>query len=44
MAKSYRTRLLEVSLIALKPDQWEWQVCENDTPINDGLPTWSEKY
>jgi len=27
------TRLLEVSLIAIKPDQWEWQVFENDTPI-----------
>ena len=33
MAESYRTRLLEVSLIAIKPDQWEWQVFENDTPI-----------
>jgi len=33
MAESYRTRLLEVSLTAIKPDQWEWQVFENDTPI-----------
>src|SRR5882724_7301233 len=33
MAKGYRTRLLEVKVIPLKPDQWEWQVCDDDTPI-----------
>jgi hypothetical protein len=33
MAKLRRIRLLEVNLIALKPDQWEWRVCEVETPI-----------
>jgi hypothetical protein len=32
MAQRYRPRLLEVRVIPLKPDQWEWQVCEDDTP------------
>lgn len=29
-------RLLEVRLIALKPDQWEWQVCEGEKAIMVG--------
>jgi hypothetical protein len=37
MAKT--SRLLEVRLIALKPDQWEWQVCLGDTPIMTGYAT-----
>jgi hypothetical protein len=36
MPKAPRLRLLEVKLIALKPDRWEWQVCERDTPIMIG--------
>ena len=39
MAKTSRVRLLEVRLIALKPDQWEWQVCEGDTAIMVGYAT-----
>jgi len=42
MAKSYRTRLLEVRIIALKPDRWEWQVCEGDTPTTMGYATTRE--
>jgi hypothetical protein len=42
MGKSYRARLLEVSLIALERDRWEWQVCENDTPIVMGYATTRE--
>jgi hypothetical protein len=33
MAKGYRTHLLEVKVIPLKPEKWEWQVCDRDTPI-----------
>jgi hypothetical protein len=29
----------EVRLIALKPDRWEWQVCDGDTPIMTGYAT-----
>jgi hypothetical protein len=39
MAKLRRIRLLEVNLIALKPDQWEWRVCEGETPIAIGFAT-----
>jgi hypothetical protein len=39
MAKTSQARLLEVRLIALKPDQWEWQVCEGDTAIMIGYAT-----
>ena len=42
MAKTSRSRLLEVRLIALKPDQWEWQVCDGDTPIIVGYETTRE--
>ena len=42
MAKSYRMRLLEVRIITLKPDRWEWQVCESDTPIVMGYATTRE--
>jgi hypothetical protein len=37
MAKLRRIRLLEVNLIALKPDQWEWRVCEGEMPIVIGF-------
>jgi hypothetical protein len=39
MAQSYRPRLLEVRVIPLKPDRWEWQVCDDDTPIVAGYET-----
>ena len=42
MAKAPQSRLLEVRLIALKPDRWEWQVCEGDTPIVMGYETTRE--
>jgi hypothetical protein len=29
-------RLLEVNLIALKPDRWEWQVCKGELPVVAG--------
>jgi hypothetical protein len=37
MAKSFRPRLLEVSVIHLKPDRWEWQVCEGETMVMIGF-------
>jgi hypothetical protein len=37
MAKSSRPRLLEVRVIPLKPDQWEWQVCEGETMVMIGF-------
>jgi len=42
MAKGYRTHLLEVKVIPLKPDKWEWQVCDRDTPIVMGYETTRE--
>jgi hypothetical protein len=39
MAKKRRARLLEVKVIPLKPEEWEWQVCEGDTPIATGYET-----
>jgi hypothetical protein len=39
MPKAPRLRLLEVNLIALKPDRWEWQVCKGDTPVTVGYAT-----
>jgi hypothetical protein len=39
MAQSYRPPLLEVRVIPLKPDRWEWQVCDDDTPIVVGYET-----
>ena len=42
MAKKFRTRLLEVKVVALEPDRWEWQVCESDTPIARGYETTRE--
>jgi hypothetical protein len=36
MAKFLGTRLLEVKLIALPPEKWEWQVCESDTLVMSG--------
>jgi hypothetical protein len=42
MAKRYRIRLLEVKVIPLKPDKWEWQVCDDDTPIVTGYETTRE--
>jgi hypothetical protein len=39
MAKLRRIRLLEVNLTALKPDQWEWRVCEGETAIEIGFET-----
>jgi hypothetical protein len=40
--QSYRPRLLEVRVIPLKPDRWEWQVCDDDTPIVVGYETTRE--
>jgi hypothetical protein len=42
MAQSYRPRLLEVKVISLKPDRWEWQVCDDDTSIAVGYETTRE--
>ena len=42
MAKGYRTYLLEVKVIPLKPEKWEWQVCDRDTPIVMGYETTRE--
>jgi hypothetical protein len=42
MAQSYRPRLLEVRVISLKPDRWEWQVCDDDTTIAVGYETTRE--
>jgi hypothetical protein len=42
MPKAPRLRLLEVNLIPLKPDRWEWQVCEGDKPIAKGFETTRE--
>lgn len=39
MAKSFRPRLLEVRVIPLKPDRWEWQVCEDETMVMIGFET-----
>jgi hypothetical protein len=36
MAKSFRPRLLEVRVTPVKSNQWEWRVCEGDTPIMTG--------
>ena len=37
MAK--RPRLLEVNVVALRPERWQWQVCEGDTVIFSGVET-----
>jgi hypothetical protein len=37
--KNLRSRLLEVRLIPLKPDRWEWQVCEGETLLMVGFET-----
>ena len=42
MAQRCRPRLLEVRVIPLKPDRWEWQVCEDDTPLVMGYETTRE--
>src|SRR6202521_5873573 len=39
MADKPLPRLLEVRVAALKPEWWEWQVCESDTPIMTGHAT-----
>jgi hypothetical protein len=39
MSKPQRPRLLEVKVIALKPEWWEWQVCEGDAVIMSGFET-----
>jgi hypothetical protein len=36
------TPLLEVKVIPLKPEKWEWQVCDRDTPIVMGYETTRE--
>jgi hypothetical protein len=36
-------RLLEVRLIPLKPDRWEWQVREGETLLMVGFQTSREK-
>ena len=42
MPKAPRLRLLEVNLIPLKPDRWEWQVCDGERPIAMGYETTRE--
>jgi hypothetical protein len=39
MAKLRRIRLLEVRVVPVKPNDWEWQVCEGETPIAIGFAT-----
>ena len=39
MADKPLPRLLEVKVVALKPEQWEWQVSESDVPIMMGYAT-----
>jgi hypothetical protein len=39
MAKSPLSRLLEVKVTALKPERWEWQVCDSDALIMSGYET-----
>jgi hypothetical protein len=39
MANPPLSRLLEVKVTALKPERWEWQVCESDTLIMSGYET-----
>ena len=39
MANFLGTHLLEVKLIALHPEKWEWQVCEGDTMVMSGHET-----
>ena len=41
MAKD-QNRLLEVKVAALRPKQWEWQVCEGNTPLAVGFETTRE--
>ena len=36
MAQSPLSRLLEVKVTALRPERWEWQLCESDTLIMSG--------
>ena len=31
--------MVEVKLIALHPEKWEWQVCEGDTMVMSGHET-----
>jgi hypothetical protein len=38
MAKN-AVRLLEVKVISLRPDYWEWQVCDSDTALVVGYAT-----
>ena len=37
MAKKPQPRLLEVTVIPLKPTLWEWRVYEGDTPLMVGF-------
>jgi hypothetical protein len=39
MAAPRRTRLLEVKVIAVEPEWWEWQVCEGETVMISGFET-----
>ena len=41
MAKNY-PRLLEVKLAPIKPDRWEWQVCDSEKAIMIGYATTRE--
>jgi hypothetical protein len=36
MPKPLRSRLLEVKIIAMGPTRWEWQVCDQDSPLMSG--------
>ena len=39
MVNQPRVRLLEVAVKALKPDRWEWSVCEGDKMVMAGYAT-----
>jgi hypothetical protein len=42
MPKLQRIRLLEVRIVPIKPNDWEWQVCEGETAIASGHETTRE--
>ena len=39
MADQSRVRLLEVAVNSLKPDRWEWSVCDGDKLVMAGYAT-----
>jgi hypothetical protein len=39
MAKKPYRHLLEVSVIAIEPPNWEWKICEGDRMVMSGYET-----